>query len=274
MGFRTFLHNPYGWIMKSIRSNGMFSPLHTLLLLPLLLLVSTFSEAKIYQYTDASGRNVYVDRLSKVPAQYRDQLDAREESKDRLSTEALDALAKERDINQLRRKIKTERSKLQAAMKKWITPFTFHANRIQLPIKVVYGARSVRLNLVMDTGASFTVVHQSAIASLGAQLLDAGAARVANGGIVQTQRVNFDRVEIGPYKIPHVSAAVIDYQGESGGSQGLLGMDFLYNAQYELDRENQQIIWAPAHYKKLQGDLLELDKLEQRLLDETASPER
>lgn len=50
-------------------------------------------------------------------------------------------------------------------------------------------------------------------------------------------------------------------------------MDFLYNAQYELDRENQQIIWAPAKYKKLQDDLLTLDKLEQRLLNETAASE-
>lgn len=251
----------------------MFGLLNKRSVLLLLLFIPTLSDAKIYQYKDDSGRNVYVDRLSNVPAKYRDQLDARDETKDRLSSQALQQLSKERDIKNLQLKITTERSRIKEAMKKWVTPFTFHSNRIQLPIKFVYGARSVILNLVMDTGASFTVVHKSAIGSLGAQLIDAGAARVADGGIVQTQRVNFDRVDIGPYQIPHVSAAVIDYQGNSGGSHGLLGMDFLYNAQYELDRENQQIIWAPVKYQKLQGDLLELDKLEERLLNETAASE-
>lgn len=191
----------------------MFGLLYKRSVLLLLLFIPTFGEAKIYQYKDDSGRNVYVDRLSKVPAKYRDQLDARDEVKDRLSSQALQQLSRERDRKQLQIKVNAERSKIQDAIKKWVTPFTFHSNRIQLPIKFVYGARSVTLNLVMDTGASFTVVHKSAIGSLGAQFIEAGAARVANGSIVQTQRVNFDRVDIGPYQIPHVSAAVIDYQG-------------------------------------------------------------
>ena len=243
-------------------------------LLCIICLTPMFAEARIYQYTDDTGRQVYVDRLSKVPAKYRDQLNAREETKDKLSEQEFKELSVERDIKQLNLKIDRRRTELQDAMAQWVTPFSFQANRILVSVKAVYGARSVTLNLVMDTGASFTVVHKAAVHSLGAQLLDAGAARVADGSIVKTQRINFDRVEIGPYKVKNVSAGVIDYKGGGSGSQGLLGMDFLYSARYELDREKQQIIWAPDKYKKLQQQLLELDKLEQRIQEETAAPGR
>jgi predicted aspartyl protease len=241
-------------------------------LLCIVALAPSIAEARIYQYTDDRGRQVYVDRLSKVPVKYRDQLNSREESKDEMSDHTLRQLSVERDIKQLHLKIKRRRSELQDAMKRWVTSFSFQANRILVPVKVVYGGRSEQLSLVMDTGASHTVVHKSSIRSLGAQLMDAGAARIADGSVVKTQRINFDRVEVGPYQVKHVAASVIDYKGGSGGTHGLLGMDFLYNAKYELDRDKQQIIWAPEKYHKLKEELIELDKLEQRLQDEAATP--
>jgi predicted aspartyl protease len=242
------------------------------LLLSLGFLSPSIVEARIYQYTDDSGRKVYVDRLSKVPAKYREQLSSRQEEQEDLSDEQIQELKAERNLKQLRLKINRQRIDIKDAMKEWITPFSFHANRILIPVKLVYGSRSVNLSLVMDTGASHTVVHKSALGSLNAQFSEAGAARVADGSVVKTERIKLDRVDIGPYKLKHISAGVIDYKGGGNGTQGLLGMDFLYHAQYELDKKNQQIIWAPEKYNKLKDQLVELDKLEQRLEEETAAP--
>ncbi|WP_415903153.1 retropepsin-like aspartic protease [Neptuniibacter sp. QD29_5] len=246
-----------------------------LLLAPLLsalLVMPTLAEARIYEYVDDNGRKVFVDRLSKIPHKYRDQLESREEKKDKLKPLELEAYQQELNVKQQLLELDKARTDINEAMKKWITPFQFHSNRIVVPVKVVYGARSTQLSLVMDTGASFTVVHKQAIDSLGALLRRGGSARVADGSVVETQKINFDRVEIGPYKAKSVTAGVLDYQGGSTGTDGLLGMDFLYQARYEIDRENKHIVWDPERYKELQDKLVEIDRLEQELRGAPTAP--
>ncbi|WP_415892084.1 aspartyl protease family protein [Neptuniibacter sp. PT8_73] len=241
-------------------------------LLSALLIMPTMAEARIYEYVDDNGRKVFVDRLSKIPAKYRDQMETREEKKDKLDPLELQAFNQSTDVKQRQLELDKARSGIKDAMKKWITPFQFHANRIVLPVKVFYGARSTQLSLVMDTGASYTVVHKQAISSLNAQLRKGGAARVADGSVVDTQKIHFDRFEIGPYKAKGVTAGVLDYQGGSSGTDGLLGMDFLYQARYEIDREKKHIVWDPQRYQELQDQLVEIDRLEQELKGAPTAP--
>lgn len=186
---------------------------HTLIGLLLSGLLISPAQARIYQYVDDSGRKIFVDRLNKVPARYRDQLEVREEERDQLSPELLNQRKQQRQTDQFRLRVSRQRNQIKEAMQQWVTPYRFVANRISLPVKLVYGARSVELELVMDTGASYTVVHKHAISSLGAQLRPGAAARIADGSVVQTSEVIFDRVEIGPYKAKNVRAGVIDFQG-------------------------------------------------------------
>lgn len=245
-----------------------------LLLTPLLsalLILSTSVEARIYEYVDDNGRKVFVDRLSKIPAKYREKMETREEKKDKLDPLELQAFNQSTDAKQRQLELDRARSGIKDAMKKWITPFQFHANRIVLPVKVFYGARSAQLSLVMDTGASNTVVHKQAIGSLNPQLRKGAAARIADGSVVDTQKVHFDRVEIGPYKAKGVTASVLDFQG-GGSTDGLLGMDFLYQARYEIDREQKHIVWDPQRYQELQDQLVEIDRLEQELKESLAAP--
>lgn len=229
-------------------------------------------EARIYEYVDDRGKKVFVDRLSKVPAKYRDQLQIRKEQTEHLDSEDQRTLKRERDLKQLKLKLTQQRRSLQDQMQKFITPVELKYNRITVPVKVVYGARKADLNLVLDTGASATVIHADAIKSLGAQLSSGGYARVADGRTVEIQKTTFSRVEIGPYTFNNVRSSVIDYQNTAIGNNGLLGMDFLLGARYELDRNNQQIIWDPAQYQRLQEKLLALDELEQQLETPAATP--
>ncbi|WP_299179250.1 retropepsin-like aspartic protease [uncultured Neptuniibacter sp.] len=241
----------------------------------LLYCMLSFSEvqARIYEYKDDSGRRIFVDRLSQVPAKYRDQLRSREEEKDQLDRAALNRLQVERKTKSAALKISVEKARIREAMEKWITPFELRANQILVPVTVVYGSRTGQLTLVMDTGASYTVVHKDSIKPLGAYLRPGGAAMVADGSVVKTQQVTFDRVEIGPYKSTNVTAGVLDFRGGATGSDGLLGMDFLYNARYKLDRENQKIYWDPEKYQQLKEQLAELEKMEQQLNNPPTAPD-
>ncbi|MFW1678368.1 aspartyl protease family protein [Pontibacter sp. JAM-7] len=236
------------------------------MLICLLLSMPALVEARIYQYVDDTGRKVFVDQLSKVPARYRNQLETREEEHDRLAPGELQALDQQRQLKDWQQQLSYNREQIKAAMQDWITPIGMHHSRITVPVKVVYGSRSQYLTLVMDTGATSTVLHKGAISSLGAQYLPSGYARVADGRRVKTEAINLDRIEVGPYKIKNVRAGIIDFQGGSQDTNGLLGMDFLYHARYEIDRDNQQIIWEPEKYQSLQDELKRLDEIEAEML--------
>lgn len=230
------------------------------------------AEARIYQYVDGNGKKVFVDRLSKVPSEYRDQLTSRDELKDTLSAEELKSLDVKANQKLHQLQLNQEKNRIKDYMGKWITPYEFIHNRIVVPVKVVYGARSKNLSLVMDTGASRTVIHRNAVESLNPALRVGGSARVADGSVVNTKTISFDRVEIGPYKSKHVQTMILDYQGGSEQSHGLLGMDFLFNAKYELDRENKLIIWEPELYTEYKEQLRLLEEKEQQLKEGTATP--
>ena len=229
-------------------------------------------EAEIYQYQDNTGKKIYVDSLSKVPPEYQDQLTSREEQDLNLSPEQIQEI--ENKVNKTRALylINRERSKIKAQLKKWITPFQLKGNRIQVPVKVIYGNRSKQLSLVMDTGASVTAIHRNAVESLNPSLRKGAGAVVADGRVVKTQTIRFDRIEIGPYKAKNLVSTVVDYQGNGAQNNGLLGMDFLYQAKYKLDKENNQIIWEPELYSKYQERLKLLDEQEQQLKNDTAAP--
>jgi len=243
-----------------------------LILLSLILCSVAPVYAEIYQYEDKTGKKIYVDSLSKVPQEYQDQLTSRKLQQQNLTQEQVEALEYQTNKANALFLIGSERSKIQTQLKKWVTPFQLSGQRIIVPVKVYYGHRSKQVSLIMDTGASVTVVHRSALTSLNPAYRKGANARVADGSVVKTQSIHFDRMEIGPYKAENIVSTVIDYQGGGGQAQGLLGMDFLYNAKFDLDKENKQIIWEPELYAKYQNRLQALDKQEQQLRKGVALP--
>ncbi|MGH1460413.1 MAG: retropepsin-like aspartic protease [Neptuniibacter sp.] len=231
------------------------------------------SQARIYQYVDDSGKKVYVDRLSKVPPEYLDQLTTREELKDTLSTDELQSMELQADKKLFKLGLNQEKARIKDKLEQWITPYKFIHNSIILPVKVYYGARYKELSLVLDTGASSTVVHKSALSSLNPAFRPGEGARVADGSIVETNNISFDKVIIGPYESKNVMAMVIDFKGGSNTNQGLLGMDFLLYAKYKLDKVNQLIIWEPELYEEYKQRLLDIEEQELQLKNGVAAPE-
>ena len=229
-----------------------------------LLLMASNAAAQILHYTDSNGRKVFVDSIAKVPAEYRDQLKVRTPQQNRLSQEERAQREVRAGVEQQKLAIRQQKRRIENNLKLWRTPYRYESNRLVIPVKVAYGNRSKTLDLVIDTGATSTVLHKSAIASLQGQLIPGGNARIADGSVIQTQNINLSSVEIGPYKGDNIVASVIEYGGV-GGSQGLLGMDFLYSARYEVDRTRQEIVWNPERFRELQAQLTELEEMEATL---------
>ncbi len=225
-------------------------------LLLLVLLPVHSAWAQIYKYVDERGRQVYVDSLSKVPQQFRDQLETRAQSVTPPDPQRQAQRAEQERVQQL----SGQRRKLEQLLRESETAVKVGNNRVVVPVTVVYGGRRAQTQMVLDTGATNTVFHRDALSSLNYVTQAAGRARVAGGGTIETQAVSFDRIEIGPYKTNNVRATVIDHQGPSVGNDGLLGMDFLMNVRYRIDYDRQMILWEPDRYQELQLRLRQLDE--------------
>lgn len=103
--------------------------------------------------------------------------------------------------------------------------------------------RKVREDLIVDTGATDTVISSSLARKIGIQA-DKGKnvlCQVADGRAVNGKQINIKEVRVGGAKVYNVQAIVLD-SGEIGNSPGLLGMSFLNNFIFKVDTEKETLI--------------------------------
>ncbi len=215
----------------------------------LLLLLPAMSGA-ISKYIDENGRTVYVDDESKIPARYLEQ-SQNVEGLIELSAEERNAqrerLQKARDQRRQDLNDKRRKSAEQERKKLYQTPVIINGPQILVPVEVAYGNRKVKVNLLLDTGASRTVLHRKSISRLD---IDADEGMVAYGvGVggyrIKTRMVKFRSIKVGPFKADGASAFIIEHRNNKSLHDGLLGMDFLRYLSYDIDYATQTIQWQP-----------------------------
>lgn len=226
-----------------------------------LLLSVSAANAQILHYVNDSGRKIYVDHITKVPQQYRDQLEVRgtrrtPEQQAELEQQRIDRM----NMQQLQQQLRQVDQAIEASR----TKVSMRGNSVMLPVRVQLGGRSVALNLILDTGASSTVIHRQALDRLRIDARKAGYARVASGDVIETYAAKLDRIEIGPYSLDGPRAGIIDFQG-AAAHDGLLGMDFLRQIDYRIDFENEQVVWEPSRLASLQTTRSEIEEAMQLL---------
>jgi predicted aspartyl protease len=222
-------------------------------------------QAEFYKYVDKEGQTFYVDDLSRVPEAYRKQVEVYPEKYDHLPADQkktqLETDRKQQQALELERQRQLERELIKAAEQEALerqrqselaqkrnreTPVIIKGNRVFVPTLLGNNGVEVESLMLLDTGASQTVIHREIASQLNIIARKKGLSQVAGGQQIYTELGQVDYIKIGPHKLNGAIILIINHEGASVTHNGLLGMNILKHFNYHIDFENQVIVWQPA----------------------------
>jgi hypothetical protein len=206
--------------------------------------------AEIYHYVDERGRKVYVDRQSQIPPQFRDQVQTRQEESNTLSKSERERRALVLERIETQSEAQAEIGRIEAEMQTLEQRASIEGNSVKVPVVMRYLGRTLTLNLIVDTGATRTLLHRNAIAGFNAVPRPAGYATVVGGARIPTSVMTINQMTFGPVERNGAEVLVIDAQ-PGIGYDGLLGMDVLSTVKYEIDLQRGVMIWEADRYREL-----------------------
>ncbi len=195
--------------------------------------------AEFYRYTDADGQVHYVDNPGEIPDSqlgtvrvYQEEVQDPPGAGDRDRQDEAAAAVEGAWGGQA----PSSSSVLES-------PVIVRGNRVLVPVVIGHLGRKVEANLLLDTGASLTILHASVARQVMLAGMETREAVVVGGSRVSIRMAAADYLQVGPYKIANAQVAIIRHQGPAQGHQGLLGMNILRNLDYKLDVNRGVIVW-------------------------------
>jgi clan AA aspartic protease (TIGR02281 family) len=212
----------------------------TSLIVTTLLLPATLLWARIYIWTDAEGVKHF---SQEPPPENATEIMVKDEVHFDASLDAKQQHT-EQPVEQEVEAAPMQSPKPSAAAKRQQTRIVLKGNVILVPTTLIYGGRQIDTHLVLDTGASSTVLHAPLAKRLGIQPKINTQIRVASGEMVNAQAVNMDAIRVGPHKMQGMRTLIIRHQGPQTPHQGLLGLNFLSQFPYSVDMRSMVINWG------------------------------
>ena len=104
-----------------------------------------------------------------------------------------------------------------------------------------------RIQLLIDTGASLTILTPEVLEQRGIRYTDTGRTGVFNtaNGPVRAPVYKLDYLAVGGWQVHHLEIGVLDL-GDRSGLDGLLGMNFLNHFQFFID-QNESLLRLSAN---------------------------
>lgn len=226
------------------------------LLLLLTLLLPAPCLAEFYSYEDKSGTMHFVDDLAKIPQEYRQQKQVRKDRYDDLPEEERAALLEqerlERDAKRNRddaaqararrsRKAAEELARQQEALS---SPVFISGRQVFVPVRLRNGSAETEAMLLLDTGATSSVITPEVAARLNIGEAENVRVSVVGGRVLNAKKLLVSEMRVGPVRRERQEVVIIrQRQGTMG--DGLLGMSFLAGLKYTIDFQNQRLNWLP-----------------------------
>ena len=124
------------------------------------------------------------------------------------------------------------------------TRIHMEGNIILVPVTLVYGGREVETMLVLDTGASSTVLAPMLAERLGVAPEINAQVKVAGGEKLDAQTVILDALSVGPHTRRDMRVLVLRHREARTKLQGALGVNFLKHFPYSIDMQKMVINWG------------------------------
>ncbi len=116
-------------------------------------------------------------------------------------------------------------------------------NSIIVPVTFEHKGRQINMNLILDTGASYTVVYLPAAKAHKIDQFVPINIQVANGDVVKAKGLRVKSLRVGPRTQSNAEIVVLNEAGPDIEYQGLLGISFLKHHKYYVDMERSVIVW-------------------------------
>lgn len=222
------------------------------------LLMPVGAGAEFYSYEDRSGTIHFVDDLGKIPKEYRQKKQVRKDKYDDLPEEEralmLEKDRKEREAARRNEANQQERSRLARSEKErrealelrrmaLTTPVVISGRQVFVPVKLLNGSAVTEAMLLLDTGASTSVITPEVAARLNIEQADNVMVKVVGGKVLKVKKSVLKQMQVGPVQRADQEVMIINQRG--GFGDGLLGMNFLAGLKYTIDFRSQTINWIP-----------------------------
>jgi len=199
---------------------------HALLACALLFLLLAPVHAKIYKWTDRDGKVHFTDNMAAVPPEYREQVE-----------EKTSTLPPSEPLPGTSGSAPSAAGQLDA-VKHHVVPLQRVGDA--LLVEAILGS-SLKSRLIVDTGATFTVIPMAAAKQLSLDLDNAAVIPLRSvSGTFLAPLTKVKSMRVGDATVRDVEVVVYDIAPEGG--VGLLGMSFLGDFQVTINAEKKAMI--------------------------------
>jgi sRNA-binding carbon storage regulator CsrA len=164
-----------------------------------------------YQFIDNDGVIHFVDDPAKIPSHYRSRVVVRKD--------------------------------MPAARQ--TTKIVVVDQQIHVPVLFKKGDNVALATMILDTGSATTCISEEFAARLGIDLTATRktTTKLADGSVIDIHVSNVDEVSVGFRKKSPLEVSILHRAVNSDRHDGLLGIDFLGDFQYQLDLQNGLVRW-------------------------------